>query len=112
VGPPEKEYEMWVLLNDAFLSIVQDKDDRSRLLVRARCREDIERVFAGAAVVEGAGSDYAYRAFLPRGTVAATLTARVEEIDYPNFKDSVREAWRHDASLAVWRVLRRGFLGR
>jgi hypothetical protein len=36
---------MWVFLSGAFLSIVQDKQKPERLVVRARRRGDIERVF-------------------------------------------------------------------
>jgi len=43
---------MWVVLNDAFLSVVADRDDPNRLLVRARFHNDIARVFPNAEVTE------------------------------------------------------------
>jgi hypothetical protein len=41
---------MWIVLSDAFLSVVADKDEPSgpRLLVPARRQGDIERVFPEA----------------------------------------------------------------
>ncbi|MDQ5911241.1 MAG: hypothetical protein QG599_3338 [Pseudomonadota bacterium] len=72
---------MWIFSNDAFLSIVADCNSE-RLLVRARLKGDIERTFPSSAVVEDAGTDYRFRAWLDRKTVADVLSHKVEEIDY------------------------------
>ena len=53
---------MWIFLTDAFLSIVDKDGDGTTLLVRARRAGDIERVFPGAEVIEGASSDCRCRA--------------------------------------------------
>jgi hypothetical protein len=54
---------MWIFLNNAFLSIVQDKDNMARFMVRARLRGDLERVFAHATVIETPPpADYRFRA--------------------------------------------------
>lgn len=94
---------MWVLLNDAFLSIV-DKGDPSgeTLLVRARRAGDIEKVFPGAEVVANAGTDYAFRAWIDRSLVAERIAERIRGIAYGNFKSSVKEAVRHDVYMDVW----------
>jgi hypothetical protein len=98
---------MWICLNDAFLSIVADRNDPERLLVRARRAGDIERVFPQAEVLVGVGTDYLYRALLPRSTVSEAITARIDSIDYPNFKNSVAERDRHDAYMQFWDVMYR-----
>jgi hypothetical protein len=100
---------MWIFLNDAFLSVVSDKADPTgdRLLVRARRRGDIERVFLAAEVFQVAGSDYAHRAWVPRRQVAEALTARVDGIDYPNFKNTIQDSDFHDAAMKVWGVMNR-----
>ena len=80
---------MWVFVNDAFLSIVQSRDDSESMVVRARAPGDITRAFAGMQVdgksvdeiISDAGADYSYRAFVPREVV--------EAITYPNFKNSI-----------------------
>lgn len=78
---------MWIFLCDSFLSIVdRGAPSGQTLLVRARRRGDIERVFPGAAVVENAGTDYAFRARIDREQVALTMAEQVSEIRYPNFK--------------------------
>lgn len=95
---------MWAFLNDAFLSIVADRNSE-RLLVRARLKGDIERTFPGSTVVEDAGTDYRFRTWLDRKTVADVLRHKVEEIDYPNFKGSVQDHVRHRAYMNVWDVM-------
>lgn len=96
---------MWIFLNDAFLSIVDKGGEDGTLLVRARRRGDLERVFPGAAVAETPRNDYRFRARVPRGAVAEALAAAVRDLRYPNFKGSVQDSARHEAYLGVWRVM-------
>lgn len=98
---------MWITLNDAFLSIVQKPGDTDTLTVRARIKGDIERVFPGIDVETGGGTDYAYRARVPRDLVANTMAAEVMRVDYSNFKSSVQEGHRHDAYMGLWNVMYR-----
>lgn len=93
---------MWVFLNNAFLSIVEYRDDPDCLLVRARAGDDIGRVFPGFEVNETPQADYRFRAVIPRAEVANQLAAQVEAINYPNFKSTVRESVRHKAYMRVW----------
>ena len=92
-------------MNNAFLSIVADRNNPDRLLVRSRFRDDINAIFPGAAVMETPDADYRFRAFLPRSLVSSRLLDVVGNIDYPNFKDSVFEDWRHDLYFKIWRIL-------
>lgn len=107
---------MWIMLNDAFISVVAaqadslrragiEDDPRDWLSVRARKAGHIERVFPKATVMSWPGRDYAFRAFVPRWRVMEVIALRVQGIDYPNFKDSVRDRGLHDAYLDVWSVM-------
>lgn len=96
---------MWIFMSDAFLSIVDKGDDGETLLVRARRASDIEKVFPEASVVTGAGTDYRYRARLPRQRVAARIAQAVIDTDYGNFKASVKDAKRSRAYSAVWEAM-------
>lgn len=98
---------MWIFLPDSFLSIVADKDDPTgdRLLVRARRKGDIESVFPDSRVIALAGSDYAFRAWVPRSEVTQVIASQVESIDYSNFKNSMIDNNYHDAALSVWSVM-------
>lgn len=96
---------MWICLNDAFLSIVAKDCPPDSLLVRARRKGDIERVFPGYPVRESLNTDYRYRAVVPRQVVADTIAARLQAIDYDNFKNSVADDDLHRAYARVWSVM-------
>ena len=98
---------MWICLSDTFLSIVHKDCKANELTVRARRKGDIERLFPCAEVREGGGTDYPYRAVVSRKTVAAALTQVVRDIDYGNFKSSVRDGQLHDAYYSVWHAMSR-----
>lgn len=98
---------MWIFLNDAFVSVVEDRSDSSLLVVRARKEGDVERFLQGAMaaelrVVQTDHADYRFRASVPRRVVARVLEAVALSLDYPNFKDSVDDKDRHDVYLEVW----------
>lgn len=96
----------WIVLNDAFLSIVAHRDLPDALLVRARASGHIEAVFPDAEVEESVEADYRYRATLSRREVAEAIAARLGQIDYPNFKNSISSARPALSSFAheVWGV--------
>lgn len=80
---------MWVFLSNAMVSIVAHRTKPGHLMVRARIRGDLQRVFPGARVSRTPDADYLYRATLSRQTVAARLADQVQGISYPNFKGSI-----------------------
>ena len=103
---------MWIYLKHAFLSIIDPAGDYAgggpkgdKLLVRARFKGDIERVFPRARVTETPQRDYRYRAMVSRETVAKVICAAVMSIDAKNFKGSVKERWRHDAYAGCWGIM-------
>jgi hypothetical protein len=98
---------MWIFLSESFLSVVQKPDDTDTLTVRARIKGDIEALFPDAKVTEGAGTDYRFRATIPREVVAKAMADRVMALDYGNFKSSVKDRTRHDAYMGVWDVMYR-----
>ncbi|SCM71578.1 conserved hypothetical protein [uncultured Pleomorphomonas sp.] len=110
---------MWIFLNNAFVSIVDPKASYAggkgpvsdELLVRARFKGDIERVFpeSAADVTETPGRDYRFRALIDRAQVMNTISDAISGIDYFNFKGSVppAEKWRHDAYMGCWSVMER-----
>ncbi len=93
---------MWIFLNKSFLSIVAVKDKPDVLLVRGRIFGDIEYVFPEAEVLTDLGSDYKYRAFLPRKLVKEIIALEIGKINYTNFKKSVNPYNRELAYFDVW----------
>lgn len=104
---------MWIFMNDAFLSIVTPRmhdvpkplRGRDLLLVRARKRGDIQRVFPKVRVNRTPNRDYAFRAFVPRPRVIHAIGQRLLDMEYGNFKDSVENDERHTAYSKVWSVM-------
>ena len=96
---------MWIFKNDAFLSIVAHDSEPGNLLVRSRVAGDIERAIPGAATFEDDSADYRYRAVVPREAVAQAIGDALKDLDYPNFKASIREPVRHEAAMRVWGAL-------
>jgi len=85
---------MWIFMNDAYFSIVHKDCAPDELLVRARRKGDIERVFKvkSSDVTSVDHADYQYRAVFLRTYVAARLSDYcIFDIKYPNFKNSVKD---------------------
>lgn len=97
-----EEFTMWICKNNAFVSIVQPKGDAAHLLCRARVEGHLEAVFPGCKVQRTPGRDYLFRTLLPRERVAATVAQHLMAVEYPNFKNSVRDPELHRAYAHVW----------
>jgi hypothetical protein len=99
---------MWIMLPDSFLSIVFKDCDRGQVLVRARRKGDIERVFGRRVkVTRYTKSDYLYRAVVSKDDLKAALANEVDRITYPNFKSATAEHDLHDAYMGVWTEMAR-----
>ena len=98
---------MWIQFNNAFLSIVENREKTIELLVRARVKGDIEKVFPEADVFEDNNADYKYRAFISKAIVAEKIMLKVTEINYDNFKNSVKEIERKNVYGNIWAELRK-----
>lgn len=96
---------MWIFLPNSFISVVQKPGDTDILTVRARIQGDIEAVFPQAAVVPYRGTDYKYRALVPREIVAQVLHDQVMDLTWSNFKGAVKNRKRHDAYMNVWSAM-------
>lgn len=96
---------MWLFLTDAWLSIVADKHNADRLMVRARKRADLERTFPDAQIIETPKADYPFRVFVSRDKVVALIADRVTRIDYGNFKKALIRDGRVHAAIGVHATL-------
>lgn len=99
---------MWIMTNNSFVSVVEDRENDNQLCVRARIKGDLEKLFGlDIQVLETHDSDYRYRTFLPKSVVANTIAGNIQNINYDNFKNSVHDRDRHDAYLDVWTAMYR-----
>lgn len=96
---------MWLFTRDGFFSIVEDKTNENNLLVRARVKGDLEKLFPGIEVREEAGTDYRYRASVTRQEAADRIGQMISWITYGNFKASIRDKRRSKFYDAVWQIM-------
>jgi hypothetical protein len=97
---------MVIFLKSACLSIVRDRHETNRFMVRAPLHGDIERVFPGAVVLARPDTRFRYRAFVPYHEVARRLGETVAEIDYETFHPSVTDPTRRAAYEQVAQAIR------
>jgi hypothetical protein len=89
-------WRMWLLIPEGFVSVVQ-KPGEEELCVRARVREDLDRLRERfmpelGATVETRGGDYRYRAWIGRDDFAAGLARVAEAVTYGNLQERGRAA--------------------
>jgi hypothetical protein len=103
---------MWLFTKTGYFSVVQDWGDRDTLHIRARFREDLERLkkgyAPGLAIHHTPRADYAYRGTLTRKQFVVVVAALAANVDYPNFKDKVTEEQgreRHNLYMDVWTTM-------
>jgi hypothetical protein len=96
---------MWIFTNRGFISMVEDREKVTHLLIRARLQGHIESLFPGADVSLTQNADYRYRASIPKADAAQVMAALVTAIDYDNFKNTVEEPRYHRACFGVWNLM-------
>lgn len=100
---------MWIFTPTAMVSIVAHRTKPGCLLVRARLRGDLERLFPGCTVQRTPGADYRFRACLPRATVAGVIASAFASMTYDNVKNAIPHGapvhdLRHRFMSEVWRA--------
>jgi hypothetical protein len=100
---------MWIVTNKGLVSVVRDRNDPNTLLVRARqdglLEEMIKEAGLNARVWQDEYADYPNRAKMSTIDFTDLLYAQVRRIDYPNFKNSVKNSKLHALYSRVWSVL-------
>lgn len=94
---------MWVFTNHGFFSIVKVIDaSPEAFYIRARRKEHLESYFNGKAIIQSNGSDYRYRVILTRKELFDFYGALPIDIDYTNFKDSIKDPALQAFASKVW----------
>jgi len=96
---------VWIYTVSGFYSIVEDRDDPDLLLVRARVKGDIQRLWPQAEVAFTPDHDYAYRCLLPRRIVGHAVSEAIKKVGYHSYKDAVRDKRRSIDYLKVWTAM-------
>lgn len=98
---------MWIFTNRGFLSAVKHLDKPGYLLIRARFRGDLEAIVGEIEVSETHEADYRFRAEILAEDFAQLMKYKIEEIDYPNFKNSIPPDMHfyHGVCSSVWATM-------
>jgi hypothetical protein len=96
---------VWIFTKHGFFSAVCARQadgghgqpvDTDCIMVRARVRTHLEALklrftdlLGDCEIQASAGTDYAYRLFVPKAAWVQVLSALADEIDYDNFKSEV-----------------------
>jgi len=99
---------MWIMMNDAFISVVEDEVNKNMFSVRARIKGDLENVFGDKhEVLVDVGTDYKFRMYLDKEYVNRVISERISNINYGNFKNSIskKDHQRKRAYSDVWSVM-------
>ena len=93
---------MWLALSDGWLSIVAHRDKPDHLLVRARNKNHIESYFPNADMYVNGDADYPFRADVLRTDVTFIIADYIQNIAYPNYKNSVDDDELRKSLMGVW----------
>lgn len=94
---------MWLFTNHGFFSIVKIINaSPDAFYVRARRKEHLESYFNDKAIIQSENSDYRYRVILTRQDLFNFYAALPIDIDYTNFKDSIKDPALQAFATKVW----------
>jgi hypothetical protein len=104
---------MWLFLDIGYFSVVASERNLPQLTVRARAQEDLDNLRREylpelGETIRTPGGDYAFRALVSREDFTEGLARFVDQLDYPNFKNRVKEKQGEDRAsiyMRVWGVL-------
>lgn len=106
---------MWLFTVIGFFSVIEHRDDKELLLIRARVKGDLERLKEkflpnlGPILATPTGADYPYRALAWRSDFSNAMLKMVSHLNYTNFKSAVskNQDWpRHDLYMKVWSIMK------
>jgi hypothetical protein len=89
---------MWLFTETGFVSVVQDPQDKNKMVVRSRDKVSLEPLVASYAtkVIELKNRDYPYRVFLTRQQFVDWLVELGETLEYTNYKTRAGQTRGHD----------------
>jgi len=95
---------MWICLNNAFVSIVEDYADSAYVQVRGRREQDVLNFLGdySATIIQTDDRDYRFRAIVLKFDLSKILAKCADRIDYGNFKDSVSNKDLAQMYTEVW----------
>lgn len=99
---------MWVMTKNVFVSIEQDDENPTVLLVRGRIKGDVSQFLdlAEAAEEVTPGAEYRFCIRADRRWVENRLAAEAGAVDYPDYKSAIdiRDVRRRHVAKQIWEI--------
>lgn len=93
---------MWLFTSAGFFSVVEKPEDRDAgtLTVRSRVKTDLDALRERfmpelGPTIKGGGTDYGFRAKIPRESFSEGMKRVSEAIEYSNFKNEIAAQQGH-----------------
>src|SRR4051794_33248161 len=101
---------MWLFTTQGFYSVVEDREDSDRVLLRSRAKQDLEALKEQIPKLQiqetlEPAHDYGWRAFVTRDQWCEAVAQLAGAIDYDYFKNAVaaEQGQEHaDLYMPVW----------
>lgn len=80
---------MWLFTKNSFVSVVQHRERPDDVLVRARAKKHLVRLFPAMAdsIQETPDTDYHFRLVISKAAMAEVVASYImQDLDYDNFK--------------------------
>jgi len=80
---------MWLFTKNSFISVVQHRERPDDVLVRARVKDHLTRLFPEKAtqIQRDDDADYRWRLLIPKQELADRISGYIlQDLDYDNFK--------------------------
>jgi hypothetical protein len=96
-------------MKDSFVSVVNDKDDKTMIHVRSRSKKCLESLFKGKDVniITNHKADYVYRVIVGKVGFADLMQEKILNIDYSDFKSNIKDKKRYTLYVEVWHIMLR-----
>tara|TARA_B110000503_G_scaffold88259_1_gene133840 strand:- start:16282 stop:16611 length:330 start_codon:yes stop_codon:yes gene_type:complete len=89
---------MWLFTETGFVSVVQDREDSTKMWVRARDKKSLQPLMDlyGVEIVGVKRSDYPHRVAISRSQFVDWLVELGETLNYDNYKTRAAKTRGHD----------------
>ena len=89
---------MWLFTETGFVSVVQDRDDSTKMWVRARDKQSLQPFVDvyGVEILNVGRSDYPHRVTISRTQFVDWLVESGETLNYDNYKNRVAKTRGYD----------------
>lgn len=108
---------MWLFTKYGFYSVTVSRDDPAKMQIRARAKKDLERLVDFAEklgwkpgehyseILETKNADYRWRIICTPSQWAAIADGLAWDIDYSNFKNEIKDGFRHRLYEKIWHTM-------